>query len=175
MRKRIFVLRCLILVALMTPVMGLAQGVNEGMMEVVYLHRLVQFVTWPNPSTQHQVVVVGSMRLKPWFDQVAKEMRQQRLLVRFCADMACATGADILFFDHAGAKLPQMLAQLAGKPVLTVGVSTGFIDHGGAIGFVRIGHRLGFEINLNAIDSHHLYLRSDILPLARRVIGSYHQ
>ncbi|MDX8409280.1 MAG: YfiR family protein [Mariprofundales bacterium] len=163
---------------LLLPQSLLAAEVDEGLLEVIYLHRLVQFAQWPHKHRHHQVAVVGDDRLKPWFVQVNKQMQGHALPVRFCADLKCAAGADILFFDGDNKRIRQFLAQLSDQPllpVLTIGRSPGFIDQGGAIGFVRRNHKLRFEVNLHAIQQHHLYLRSDILPLAHRVIGSYGQ
>ncbi len=157
---------------------ALAAEVDEGLLEVIYIHRLVQFVEWPDKHHDHQVAVLGGERLKPWFAQVRKQMQGHALPVRFCADMKCVAGADILVLDgdSDGKGSHQILTRMADESlpaVLTMGKNPGFIDLGGAIGFVRRNHKLRFEVNLHVIRQHHLYLRSDILPLAHRVIGSY--
>jgi hypothetical protein len=56
-----------------------------------------------------------------------------------------------------------------GRPVLTVGESPEFIQHGGIVNFFLDGKRVRFEINPTAATRVNLRISSRLLQLARLV------
>jgi hypothetical protein len=82
-------------------------------------------------------------------------------------------GCHILFISPSERNsLPQLLKPLKGGNILTVGDTSEFIRQGGIIGFVRMGKRFQFEINLSAAQEAQLKISSKLLDLARVVEGA---
>ncbi len=82
-------------------------------------------------------------------------------------------GCHILFVSPSERNLlPQVLKQLKGGGILTVGETSEFIQQGGVIGFIRVGGRIQFEINLSAAQEAQLKISSKLLNLARLVEGA---
>ena len=63
-------------------------------------------------------------------------------------------------------KLVQMVR---GLPILTVGETPGFAEHGGVIRFVLEDNRVRFEVNVEAAHQADLTISSRLLTLARIV------
>lgn len=61
----------------------------------------------------------------------------------------------------------QLLAALAGLPVLTVGDAPGFAAYGGMLGLVRSGARIAFEANPDQIQAAGVQVSAKVLKLAR--------
>ena len=65
--------------------------------------------------------------------------------------------------------LSQILDQVEGSPVLTVGDMEGFAKAGGAINFTKMGKRIRFDINPTAAKACGITLSSKLLSLAHLV------
>lgn len=79
-------------------------------------------------------------------------------------NLAQAPACMLLF---SAGRAPELLASDA---VLTVGDGVRFAQQGGMIGFVQNGSRLGFEVNLAAMQRSGFAMSSQALSLASRVI-----
>ena len=67
------------------------------------------------------------------------------------------------------AEIEPWLAELRGRPVLTIGDGPDFTDAGGAIAFVPVAQTVRFEVNRTALDRAGVRLSSRVLALATRV------
>ena len=86
-------------------------------------------------------------------DQQAARVLRDSHLVFFLAD-----GDDV----H-----PQVLTDLWGRPVLTVGHGRAFTRRGGMLGLFRNGERIAFDANAGAIRNAGLVVSAKVLKLAR--------
>jgi hypothetical protein len=78
----------------------------------------------------------------------------------------------VLFISRSAEKKQgEILSQLKGSPVLTVGESEAFTAQGGAINFVMKDGKVRLEINLPAAQQANLQLSSKLLNVADRVNG----
>lgn len=73
----------------------------------------------------------------------------------------------VFFHESGGAPSRQELARFAGKPVLTVGDTPGFIAAGGMIELVNSAAHIVFAANPSAIADARLVVSSKVLKLAR--------
>ncbi|HEX3130711.1 MAG TPA: YfiR family protein, partial [Thermoanaerobaculia bacterium] len=64
-------------------------------------------------------------------------------------------------------RLPEVLAQVQGEPVLTVGDTDGFLKAGGIINFVLDENKVRFQINPEAAERSRLKISSKLLRLAK--------
>ena len=67
-------------------------------------------------------------------------------------------------------RLSRILEVLDHRPVLTVGDSPEFAQHGGMIGFSVEGSRVRFTVNLDAAQAAGLMLQSELLRVAATVL-----
>jgi len=80
-----------------------------------------------------------------------------------------ATNCHILFISNSEkGRLPQIIKQLSGSSVLTVGEMPGFTETGGMINFVLEGTKIRFQINNDAANSAGLKISSKLLNLSVR-------
>ena len=80
-----------------------------------------------------------------------------------------AINCHILFISGSEkGRLPQILKQLNGRNVLTVGEMPGFTETGGMINFVLEGTKIRFQINNEAANSAGLKISSKLLNLSVR-------
>lgn len=68
-------------------------------------------------------------------------------------------------------RLAVLLANLRNAPVLTVGEADDFLGAGGMIRFCLEGNKVRFEINREAAESARLRISSQLLLLAKKVVG----
>jgi hypothetical protein len=73
----------------------------------------------------------------------------------------------VFFHRSAGRVHPQVLADLARLPVLTVSDTDGFTGDGGMLGLVRSDSRIVFQANPGAIRNANLLVSAKVLKLAR--------
>ena len=70
-------------------------------------------------------------------------------------------------------RLPEVLAALENRSVLTVSDMMGFLRRGGMINFVIQEDTVRFDINLEAAQRAELKVSSQLLKVARAVKGSH--
>ena len=98
--------------------------------------------------------------------------RQDDLVVKRNRKMQELKACHILFVSPSERNsLPLVLKPLKGANILTVGETTEFIHQGGVIGFVCVGTKIQFEVNLSAAEEARLKISSKLLNLARVVEG----
>lgn len=77
----------------------------------------------------------------------------------------------VLFIAKSAAKdLGRILEKLKNSSVLTVSEMSGFIEIGGMIQFVEVGNRIRFQINNAAIKAEKIWISSQVLRLAVKII-----
>ncbi len=87
-------------------------------------------------------------------------------------DAAGARSCQIVFIAVSDKqRIRQILPQLSGASVLTVGDTLGFTEDGGVINFVLDGERVRFDANLNAAEQAHLKISARLLSVAKTVTG----
>lgn len=172
--------RVLVLVAA-TCLAPLARGqaaVSEAELKVALVYNFARFVDWPDRafSTAEaplNLCLIGGDRFGGAFSSIEKRKVQGRpLKLRIGITADEATGCHVAYIgDLPARQLPSTLRLLSGRPVLTISDMEGFIDLGGAIGIVPGEQRLQFEINRTALDQADLRASSQLLKLARAVLG----
>ena len=163
------------------PADAAAQAVGEYPLKAGYLYNFLLLAGWParpgEPASAPLVLgIVGDDPFGAAIDPIAGRGVDGRAIAirRFAAAAAPdeLAACHLLFLAPAAAPREQeILARLAGRPVLTVSDAAGFADRGGMIGFVIRGQRLRFEVNRGAAAAAGIELRSKLLRLADRVVG----
>jgi len=164
-----------LLAAVCTPLRSTAGSFDDAQVKAAFLLNFLKFVTWPDASADAplDVVVLGA-------DDVAKALEQsagkqvvggRAVAVRSVRAVRDIGGTPHLLFIGAGERdrLPALLREYEGRPVLTVGDGAGYGRAGVVLNFYESDTRLRFEANTTAAARAGLQISSHLLRLARIV------
>jgi hypothetical protein len=144
---------------------------SEYEVKAAFLYNFLSFVDWPDgavPAGTFTIAVVGRDPFGAVLDDVVsgEQHEGRRIVVRRVARARDADGAQIAFLGVTDAQLAGALADLAGKPVLTVGEGRDFAKRGGIIQLRMQGGRVRFDVNARAATVSGLKISSHLLKLA---------
>ena len=158
---------------------GKAYGADyeEYELKAGFLYNFFNFIKWPDrsfetPNSPFVLIIVGGVGGK---DRSTIEHALQnsvigaRPLKIIMANSTEDLGkAHMVFFleSYKNPDLAKVLAQLKGKPVITVGEEKNFITLGGDINFVQKGAKIKFQINPGSTEKADLKISSRLLMLA---------
>jgi len=142
--------------------------------EAVFLFYFSQFVDWPSGAfaDEHSPIVIGVLGDDPFDGSLDQAVAGERvngrpIIVRRLKSIADATGCQILYISSSEAEhLPQILAGLKGRQVLTVSDLDHFVESGGMIRFELIDQHVRLRINARAAQAAGLTLSSKLLRAA---------
>ena len=157
------------LAALGLPRCTPAQVLDQRALKAAYVFNLTKYVEWPQPSRELLVGFVGDGPMGESLEKLlsgkASESRQIRVLLS-PKDEALEK-CEILYVAYASSKRTQeILQQLRGKGVLTIGDSDSFTADGGMIGLVKHEQQIQIQVNLQAAQQSGLKISSRVLGLA---------
>jgi hypothetical protein len=166
----------LLLVALLSQhAVGAATETTPPTLKAAFLYNFAKFAEWPrdpdaaapltlcvlhdqaSEAALAQLVSGASLNGRPII--VLRAVSHERL--RSCHLLYIA--------DAEGQALDDVLAELRGMPVLTVGNGEPFARHGGIVGLLVEGNRMRFAINPDAAQRSGVRLSSKLLSLATLV------
>ncbi len=155
---------------------------GEYRLKAAFLYRIGQFVEWPDPAptgaqasadSAFTICVLGS---NP-FGESLRELSTRSLGARPIALLYPSTASEarvchIVYIDLPAKKtVIELSTLLADTPVLTVGASSQFVDHGGGVGFVIKDGKLRMEINLDVLKRANLKPSAKLIEVAVRTVG----
>lgn len=153
-----------------------ADGGLEADVKAAYVYNFFQFVEWgrlPQPAeAAYNVCLAGEDPVNaPLRGIGGREVAGRRIAVSSLPPSAeGAQSCHILYIGASErARLPDLLASLRGRKVLTVSSLPGFAGRGGMIGFVTEKGRVRLEINLRAARGADIWLSAKLLEIARLV------
>jgi hypothetical protein len=147
-----------------------AQEVSlEYRVKAAYLFNFTKFVEWPPealPAGQPLVICVAAP--SPFETSLEETIAGEALEGHSLATRVVTDpiGCHVLFVPHTVAAGP-MLRAVAGKPILTVGESEGFLERGGIMNFIMEDGKVRFQISQMAASRAQLRISSRLLRLAR--------
>lgn len=151
---------------------------TEYAVKAAYLFNFARFVEWPPEVSQRNVLVIGILGSDPFgaaLDQTiaGKSITGRKLATRHLGTEDAFDNVDILFISSSEAsRLPQLLKRLDDAPVLTVSDLNDFAGRQGMVGFVIKDDTVRFDVNLDRIGQSRLKVSSQLVKVARRVIGA---
>ncbi len=157
---------------------GQSPGASEYEVKAAFLYNFAKFVEWPPNTfsddgplrfcvvgkdpfggeleTTIQGRTVGGRQLAVWRPHSAEESRH----------------CQVLFVSISGrGVVKELLTELRGAPVLTVGEDREFLKVGGMISFVLDEERVRFEINPISAEREHLKISAKLQALARAIVA----
>jgi hypothetical protein len=166
--------------------LGLAvrAGVVEGQtgrqreleVKAAYLFSFGRFVRWPPnvlaPGAPFGVCVIGQDPFGSVLDRTlaGESIEGHPVVAHRMASTRETSSCHIAFVNEADrSRRRAALAELASRPILTVGDRAAFTDDGGIVEFVPVGSRIRFELNEVAAARAGLALGSELARVALEV------
>ena len=169
----------LAILIVLVPVLCLPANCSAADPDVAYklkaemLERFTIFIEWPaHPGATFQIGIIGTnpfgTKLETVFRQT--QVNGKKTEIKNFSTLEGIQAAQILFISGSEKdRLPEILAAVAGKAVLTVSDTEGFAEKGVMINFYQSGEYVRFEVNQKASDMSGLKFSSRLLKLARIV------
>src|SRR5258705_11226222 len=128
---------------------------TEYQIKAAFIFNFAKFVEGPAAAfpKASSPIVVGVLGENPFHDALEKTIKNKTVdehpvVIREFRAATDMTNCHILFISSSEkARLPQILKQLNGRSVLTIGEMPGFTEAGGIINFVLEGSKIRFQIN----------------------------
>jgi hypothetical protein len=151
---------------------------SEYLIKAGFIFNFAKFVDWP-PTTFAQPdspIVIGILGTDPFGAIIDQIVQDKKIGGRGFVVKRLKRGTDpkdlrdckILFVGASERLHIDELVQIVrGLPILTVGETPGFAEHGGVIRFVLEDNRVRFEVNVEAARQAGLTISSRLLTLAR--------
>ncbi|MFA6464560.1 MAG: YfiR family protein [Desulfurivibrionaceae bacterium] len=152
-----------------------AADYEEYELKAGFLYNFFNFIKWPDrsfdsPKSPFILVLVGGGNNNRTIEHALKNsvVGPRPLKIIITASAENLDKAHMVFFleSYKNPDLPKVLAQLKGKPVITVGEEQNFIALGGDINFVQKGAKIKFQINPASTEKADLKISSRLLMLA---------
>ncbi len=157
--------------------LGKAYGADyeEYELKAGFLYNFFNFIKWPDrsfdaPYSPFVLVIIGDGGKTRTIEQALRNsfIGTRPLKIIMTSSVEDLGKAHMIFFleSYKNPDLPKVLAQLRGKPVITVGEEKNFITLGGDINFVQKGTKIKFQINPASTEKGDLKISSRLLMLA---------
>ena len=162
-----------LLLLLLLPLAAGAQA-PEYDVKAAFLFNFVKFVEWPEGAFAGErapvtICVYGEDPFGPALEAVVQDEKvgERSLLVQRPDSLDGLGGCHLLFVSRSEReRMREVLAQVRGEPVLTVGDADGFLRAGGVVNFVLEGGKVRFLIGQAAAERSGLRISSKLMRLA---------
>jgi hypothetical protein len=150
---------------------------TPSQVEAAYLRNFARYVTWPDgafrePHAPWQIGVLGRDRFGDVLEQTLRGRSEQDRLfeVRRAHSVEALRDCQIVFVGYDDApRRRAALAELRGRPVLTVGDADGFLEEGGIVQFV-VRDTVQMSINLDPARAGALKIQTKMLEVSVAVV-----
>lgn len=149
-----------------------AQLQDERTVRAAFVFNLTKYVEWPDADHDFTIGVVGdgSMgeTLKKLLEGRKTGDRPIRVVISPSEDEleSCSM---LYFVQSASRRIQPAIGRVRNKSVLTVGETEVFVSDGGIVALVRNGGEVQIQVNLEAAQSAHLNISSQLLNLSKIV------
>jgi hypothetical protein len=160
---------------LVAPALPAAGDEVESRLKAQFIERFTHFIDWPGRAAEDEPFVICVYGRDPLTDSLRELVRTQRVQERPArlteiSDPERCLGCQVLYVaGGAAAELPEILAETARRPILTIGDRAGFARRGVLINFFREDEYMRFEVNTEAVEKSGLRFGSQLLRLATLV------
>ncbi|MBS0631384.1 MAG: YfiR family protein, partial [Verrucomicrobia bacterium] len=112
------------------------------------------------------IAILGEDPFGAYFDTLVKDekIRDRPLMLRRFARLEDVTDCHILYVSRSEVpRYDRIIAQLKGRPVLTVGDADNFAKQGGMVRFATENGRTQLRVNVTAVKAANLTISSKLL------------
>jgi len=147
---------------------------SEYGLKSVFLYQFCRFMEWPNSafSSPNDALIIGIVGENPFGTSLKEAVEGETYHGRPIRIEHYRTPRDIkqchiLFVSRSLVEqMDQILAQVAGKNVVTVGETDGFLDRGGMIALTADHNRVRLQVNTSSLRAANVDVSSKLLRVA---------
>ena len=147
---------------------------NEYRIKAVFLFNFAQFVEWPatafkGPGQPIEICILGTDPFGTYLDETVRNevVGDRPLVVRRHRQVEDVGTCQLLFISRSeAANIPDIIAGLKGRSILSVSDADAFAGRGGMVRFVTMNHRINLRINLEEARAAGLTISSKLLRRA---------
>jgi len=164
------------LLLMLASVAGQAQQNTEQELKAAYLVNFLKYVEWPDNPAKATICLFGRDVIGTALaGHEGRTVAGRELVLRRVGSPDQFAGCHILYVpDTEEARFAAVLRWVEGLSILTVSDAEFFARQGGGIALVREETRLRFDVNIDALNRARLKPASQMMRLARQVIGGAH-
>lgn len=165
--KYLFAISLLMLFVAVGPLWTL-EG-KEYQIKGAMMINFIKFVQWPEPfDTDITIGIVGKNNFGSTLDQIeGRAIGGKQISIRRINSTSRIDDCQVLFISASELnRFYQILREVAGTPVLTIGEHEDFLRLGGIIRFYNEKDHIRFEINQSAAQKSNLKLSAKLLEVA---------
>ena len=153
---------------------GHGQVNSESQLKAAFLVNFLKYVEWPETAPTSTICLFGRDTLGPHLAAYeGRTIAGRELHIRRVSSPEQMADCQALFIpDTEEARFGAVLRWVDRQPVLTVSDIDIFTRQGGTIALIRTEGRLQFDINADAMSRAGLKPSSQIMRLARQVVGA---
>jgi hypothetical protein len=159
---------------------GLCKEGTEYQIKGAMMLNFIKFVQWPEKSPDQsidkaaatiKIGIIGKDNFGNTLDQIeGKKIGNKQLSIRHIHAISQLSDCQILFISESEShRCYQILREVSGMPVLTIGENKDFIRLGGIIRFYNEKDHIRFEINQTAALKSNLKLSVKLLEVAAAI------
>lgn len=164
----------LLLSLLILPFDGTAKGLDEHELRALFLFNFASFVRWPEaafdtPSSPFRYCVVGNGEINRPLKSLlqGESVKDHRLDFKMVSADSIPDGCHLLYINPVDvSSTADIVAQLAGRPTLTVAADRDLIESGIMVALERQGSRIRPVVNLDTAQSSGLQFSAKLLQLS---------
>ena len=178
MQLKMLAIALLLLVFTLPPSAAFSAQTQESQLKAVFVLNFAKLTEWPaDIRTEGGTFTIAIIGKEPsaTFSNVLKgqTVHGARVSVRHIDEVSEGKGAHLVYISASERhRLSGILRELNQQNILTVSDIAGFCEAGGMIGLVPVQNRLGFEVNLASVRKTRLTVGSQLLKLAKNIIGN---
>jgi hypothetical protein len=194
---KLVVLALVLFIAATTPKAEAATvASSEYQVKAAFLYNFIKFVDWPGEETadSNEPIVIAVVGKDPFGDALKplenKQIKARDVIIKHFKKLEdpeksaekdkdemqeqvdAARKCQLLFIcPSEKTKIKEIIDLVKGYSVLTVGDTEDFLESDGIIEFVMEEKKVRFEINVAAAKNAKLKIRSQLLRLAKKIVG----
>jgi hypothetical protein len=180
MRLKLLGIVVLMLLAFGVNVPSNAFGIQteESQLKAVFVLNFAKLTEWPADSRVDSKIFTIAVLGKAPSDTFIKTLQSQtvrgaKVSVRLISEADETKGARLVYIDGSERhRLTRILKGISHQGILTVSDISGFCEAGGMIGLEPLEDRLSFVVNVAAVRKAGLTVSSQLLKLAKTVLGN---
>jgi hypothetical protein len=167
----------LAILALLAPWLAAGQRPTSAEVEAAFLRNFARYLRWPDQAfpdagAPWRICVLGEDPFGPVLERTFDGRTEQGRgfqIVRAAAVAELPACQIVVIAYGRSEQRRAALAELRGRPVLTVGDAPGFLQEGGMIQF-QVSDRVEFGVNLDQARAAALKVQAKVLEVAREVV-----
>ncbi|HZR15714.1 MAG TPA: YfiR family protein [Verrucomicrobiae bacterium] len=147
---------------------------HEYELKAGVLYHIIEYVEWPKGALSNNppAIEIGLIGQIPFADAIevlnGKTVQGRELIVKRISDPQAAARCQVLFVGASEkSRIPEIVAQINDRPILTVGEIEGFAEQGGMVNLIAGPNRIVMEINREVANKARLSMSSQLLKLAK--------